>query len=191
MRRKQCLHKQALSCKGLTYNTKMMKKRCTYPYIQRLSLLAFALCFGALVVAQPSLPQRSVTVLPTQELDFGIFYASSAGTITVDWQGTVSTTGGVVSLSSSTVKPAIFDVSLCQGRNVTVTYAPSVTLYNGVPSLTLNVGPTEKGPSGSTFPVNGDCSFITMLRVGGTLVIPGGAVSGVYNGSFSLTFTQE
>lgn len=168
-----------------------MKKTRTYQSILKVTFLVFALCFSAVLAAQPALPQRTVTVLPTQELDFGIFYASSAGTITVDWQGTVSTTGGVVSLSNSTVKPAIFDVTLCQGRNVTVTYDPTVTVSSGVPSLTLNVGPTEKGPSGSTFPINGDCNFITMLRVGGTLVVPGGAVAGVYNGSFSLTFTQE
>ncbi len=168
-----------------------MKLIFTSQYFRKLCGLAVMLFFSVALMAQPGLPQRSVTVLPTQELDFGVFYASSAGTITVDWQGTVSTTGGVVSLSSSTVKPAIFDISLCEGRNVTVTYDPTVTMTSGVPSLTLNVGPTEKGPSGSTFPVSGDCNFITTIRVGGTLEVPGGAVSGVYNGSFSLTFTQE
>ena len=141
--------------------------------------------------AQPDLPQRTITVQPTQSIDFGIFYVVSAGTITVDWQGTVSTTGGVVSLSSSTVHPAIFDIKLCQGRKVTITYDPTTTITNGTPSLTLNVGPTEKGPSGSDFPVNSDCNFITTLRVGGTLDVPSGSASGIYNGSFSMTFTQE
>ncbi len=141
--------------------------------------------------AQPDLPQRTVTVQPTQAIDFGVFYVVSEGTITVDWQGVVSTTGGVVSLSSSTVHPAIFDIKLCQGRNVTITYNPTTTITNGAPSLTLNVGPTEKGPSGTKFSVNSDCNFITTLRVGGTLDVPSASPTGIYNGSFSMTFTQE
>lgn len=141
--------------------------------------------------AQPDLPQRTVTATPTQAIDFGIFYVVSAGTITVDWQGVVSTTGGVVSISTATVRPAIFDIKLCQGRNVTISYDPTTTITNGAPSLTLNIGPTEKGPSGSTFPVNNDCNFITTLRVGGTLDVPSGSPPGIYNGSFSMTFTQQ
>lgn len=141
--------------------------------------------------AQPVLPQRTITVQPTQAIDFGTFYVVSAGTITVDWQGIVSTTGGVVSLSGSTARPAIFDIKLCQGRNVTITYNPTTTITNGSPYLTLNIGPTEKGPSGSNFPVTSDCSFITTLRVGGTLDVPGNSPTGIYNGSFSMTFTQE
>lgn len=152
------------------------------------SILFF--CLSALH-AQPVLPQRTVTVQPTQAIDFGTFYVISAGTISVDWQGIVTTTGGVVSLSGSTAQPAIFDIKLCQGRNVTITYDPTTTITNGVPSLTLSIGPTEKGPSGSSFPVTSDCNFITTLRVGGTLDVPGGSPVGIYNGSFSMTFTQE
>jgi hypothetical protein len=74
---------------------------------------------------------------------------------------------------------------------VIITYDPTTTITNGVPSLTLNIGPTEKGPSGSSFPVSNDCNFITTLRVGGTLDVPGGSPSGIYNGSFSMTFTQQ
>lgn len=144
-----------------------------------------------MLYAQPDLPQRTITVQPTQAIDFGTFYVVSAGTISVDWQGIVTTTGGVVSLSSSTAQPAIFDIKLCQGRNVTITYDPTTTITNGAPSLTLNIGPTEKGPSGSTFPVTTDCNFITTLRVGGTLDVPGGSPTGIYNGSFSMTFTQQ
>ncbi len=169
-----------------------MKHTLTYTSLGRLLLLMVILCFCVSVsYAQPALPQRVITVQPTQSIDFGVFYVLSAGTITVDWQGSIFTTGGVVSLSAFNVHPAIFDVKLCQGRNVTISYNPTTTITNGTPSLTLNIGPTEKGSSGSTFPVNGDCSFITTLRVGGTLIVPSASPSGVYNGSFSMTFTQE
>lgn len=55
----------------------------------------------------------------------------------------------------------------------------------------LTIGSTEKGPSGSSFPVNNNCNFITTLRVGGTLNVPAGAAKGTYSGNFDLTFAQE
>ena len=75
---------------------------------------------------------------------------------------------------------------------MTITYDPTIILTgsNGG-SFTLNVGPTEKGVSGSEFPVNNDCNFITTIRVGGTLDVPGGSPPGIYTGIFSMTFTQE
>ncbi|HKK42735.1 MAG TPA: DUF4402 domain-containing protein, partial [Bacteroidales bacterium] len=88
----------------------------------------------------------------------------------------------------------IFEISLCQGRSVIITYPPSVTLSgsNGG-SMTLNIGPTEKGISGSVFQVNFDCNFITPLRVGGTLIVGNNSANpgGTYTGSFSITFNQE
>ena len=120
---------------------------------------------------------------------------SGGGTVTVDWQGSRSATGDVVLLSSNPPpSPAIFEVKLCQGRNVVITYS-ATTLLTGSDggSLLLNIGPTEKGVSGSSFPINNDCNFITQVRVGGTLVVgsmtanPGGN----YSGSFSITFNQQ
>lgn len=153
--------------------------------------VVFIACFNT-TYAQPDLPQRVITVQATQTIDFGTFYAASSGTITVNWDGSSSTTGGVVSLSSSTQTPSIFEIKLCQGRNVTISYDPTITMTgsNGG-SLVLDVGPTEKGVSGSTFEVNNDCNFITILRVGGTLNVPFGSIPGVYTGIFTMTFTQE
>jgi len=150
----------------------------------------FFFCLNA-SYAQPNLPQRTITVQPTQDIDFGKFCVIAEGTITVDWQGIVSTTGGVIPITNSNAHPAIFDIKLCQGRNVTITYNPTTNINSGTPSLLLHVGDTEKGPSGSKFPVSSDCNFITTLRVGGTLDVPGGSPTGVYTGSFSMTFTQE
>ena len=142
--------------------------------------------------AQPGLPQRTITVQPTQSIDFGTFYITSAGTITVNWDGTVSTTGGVFLLSSSTVHPAIFDIKLCQGREVTISYNDPITnLTNGASNLTLNIGDNEKGPDGCSFLVNNNCNFITTIRVGGTLTVPGGSTTGTYSGNFSINFTQK
>ncbi len=66
----------------------------------------------------------------------------------------------------------------------------TTTITNGPTSITLTLGDTEKGPSGATFAVNTNCTFITTLRVGGTLDIPDSAAIGIYTGSFSMNFTQ-
>ena len=158
------------------------------PFFKLLFLLLFS-CLNT-AYSQPSLPQRTVSATPTQPIDFGTFYVTSAGTITVNWQGSVSTTGGVVVVSSINARPAIFDITLCQGRNVTLTYNPTTTITNGATSITLTLGDTEKGPNGTTFTVDTNCTFITTLRVGGTLDIPDGAATGAYTGSFSMNFTQ-
>ena len=155
----------------------------------KLFFFTFFFCLNT-AYSQPSLPQRTVSATPTQPIDFGIFYVTSAGTITVNWQGIVSTTGGVVVVSSVNARPAIFDIKLCQGRNITLTYNPTTTVTNGGNSITLTLGDSEKGPSGSTFAVGNNCTFITTLRVGGTLDIPDGTTKGVYTGSFSINFTQ-
>lgn len=163
-------------------------------YIKIKSLLLVSALFLCINVSygQPTLPQRTVQAFPTQPIDFGIFYdTGSGGTISVDWRGVRTTTGGIVALSGSTARPAIFDVKLCQGRNVIITYNPTTTISNGANSITLQIDDTEKGPNGSSFPVNNNCNFITSLRVGGTLFVPAGTVNGVYSGSFELTFVQE
>jgi len=145
--------------------------------------------------AQPDLPQRTITVTATQAIHFGTFCVTggAGGTVIVGFDGSRSSTGDILLLPiSPTAQPAIFEVKLCQGRNVIITFAATAILTgsNGG-TLTLDIGPTEKGISGSSFTTNSDCNFITPLRVGGTLNVPGTALSGSYTGSFNITFNQE
>jgi len=157
-------------------------------------ILCAALCICAGVMfAQPVLPQRSLTVTPTQLINFGSFCVSPAGgTVSVGWDGSRTSTGGVTFLAGDMPLPAIFEIRLCQGRNVIITFAFSSTLYgsNGG-TLMLEMGPTEKGGNNARFPTGNDCNFITPLRVGGTLNVPGNAIPGIYTGSFDITFNQE
>jgi hypothetical protein len=170
----------------------LRNKRNSFKLLQLLLLTVF-LCTN-IIIAQspPPLPQREITVLPTQPIDFGVFVVSGAGTIEVDYQGIVTTTGGVISINTTSVTPAIFEIKLCQGRSVTIDYDEYVWLdgSNGG-QLKLIIGPTERGVSGVEFPVDFNCDFITVLRVGGKLDVPANAVPGVYTGSFPMTFTQE
>jgi len=144
--------------------------------------------------AQPALPQRTLTVTPTQAIYFGTFYVgSSGGTVTVGYDGSRTSTGAVVLMSVAPVaQPAIFEIKLCQGRNVIITFSPTTTLTgsNGG-SFTLDIGPTEYGGNNASFPTNNDCNFITPMRMGGTLHVPGGSIPGTYIGNFDITFNQE
>lgn len=152
------------------------------------------------ICGQPILPQRTITVSATQNLSFGLFFDASGngGTITVDWQGIRTNTGGIYPIPSSAVSPAIFEIKLCQGRTVNIMYPESTTLTdsNGF-SLRLDIGPTEKGASGAIFATENNCNFITLLRVGGTLHIPPNAPFNSarpfdsFTGSFPIYFEQQ
>jgi len=165
-----------------------------YRLLGGMLVTAMLLIFAGSSYAQPELPPKSITVTATQPIEFGAFVVTGAGgTVTVNWQGSRSSTGGVVLVSTSIYKPAIFEVKLCPGRNVTITYSPTITISNGNGGfLTLNIGPTEKGVNGDDFMVTTDCNFVTPFHVGGTLIIPPGVVpTGTYTGVFDITFTQN
>jgi hypothetical protein len=149
--------------------------------------------------AQPGLPSRVITVDATQPLNFGTFCLSNSGsnggTITVNYDGSRTSTGDVVLLSGpETPAPAIFEVNLCPGRDIAINYTSTIVL-NGDQggTMTMDVGPTEKGANGAVFQVTQDCNFITQLRVGGTLTLGPNTSNpaGVYTDNFSITFIQQ
>ena len=145
--------------------------------------------------AQPVLPQRSITVTATQGIHFGTIClaGSSGGNVILGWDGSRTSTGDILLLSiAPTAHPSVFEIKLCEGRNVVITF-DATTILNGSNggSLTFDNGPTEKGPNGSSFSTNSDCNFITTMRMGGTLHIPGAAIPGTYTGSFAITFNQQ
>ena len=163
--------------------------------IKRLLLAIILCCCVTFSFAQPVLPQRTITVIPTQGIHFGTFCltGSAGGTVSIGWNGSRGSTGSIGLLSiSPTAHPAVFEIKLCEGRTVNIDFQDEITLSgsNGG-TLTLNLGPTEKGVNHSTFFTSSDCNYVTPLRVGGTLTIPGTAISGIYSGSFNITFIQQ
>ena len=170
--------------------------------MHRFCLFAFILLYIGIVplFAQsgPDLPQRTATVRATQALNFGdmtILSGSSGGTVSVDHNGSRSSTGSVIMLNmGNPVQPAIFEVKICPGRMINVTFPTTTTLMgsNGG-SMTLHLGPTSIGGSGSTFISNKGCDDIHLIRVGGTLDVGniGSNPAGLYSGTFSLTFIQQ
>lgn len=169
-------------------------KRYSRLLIKLLFGTVFLFCFN-FSFAQPVLPQKSITVKPTQQLYFGTLCVTGAGggTVTVNWDGSRSSSGEIILLSAPPLaQPGIFEIKLCQGRNVYFEFDPQVILLTGPgPSLSLKLGPTNHGDQGAPFVTNSDCNFITPLLVGGTLTVPGTALPGIYTGYYSINFFQQ
>ena len=172
----------------------MKLKNKNIPFLNLVSFFCCFICFQN-SYSQPPLPQRTITVQATQALHFGTFALNGGGDgiVTVSFNGMrTSNTNIFLSPLSPSSQPAIFDIKLCQGRNVTITYIPTIVLSgsNGG-SFVMDIGPTEKGGNSSKFAVDNNCNFITTIRVGGTLHIPSVSPPGIYSGNFEIIFEQE
>jgi len=135
-----------------------------------------------------------VSITNTQTLHFGtICLTGTAGTVTVGSDGIRTSTGNLILLSLSPVaQPAIFEIMNCPGGSVSLTFnATTILTGSNGGELTLDLGPTEKGISGSVFTTISDCNFITPVNMGGTLHIPDAAIAGTYTGSFDVTINME
>ena len=157
-------------------------------------LCLLMLFYVTITSAQPVLPQRAITVHASQKLNFGLFYDKSGygGSISVDPQGTRTVTGGIAILPSYPGQPALFEIKLCQGRSITISYPLETTLTStGGAEIIMKIGPTQKGGNVAIFATENNCNFITILRVGATLHIPQNTHKGFYTGGFAISFDQQ
>lgn len=173
-----------------------MNTMLIYKWFIKILIVAIVIFFTVhSAFAQTPVTQSSVTVTATQAINFGTFCltGNKGGTITVGWDGTRTSTGDVRLLSGTqSAKAAIFELKVCQAKNITIIFDATIDLTNNNEgSFTLDIGPTERGGNNTCFPANSDCDFITPLRVGGTLHIPGTATRGSYSGNFAISFFQE
>lgn len=163
-----------------------------------LSVLVLFILYGNLcnfVFAQgsPFPPPREIRVFATQELGFGGFYTGSAGgSLIISPSGSRSSTGTVV-LAGGPGQPAVFIVELLPGRLVNIMISPqttTLTRINGGETMTMTIGPTDKGLS---FVTSAGHPFRTPVQIGGTLHVGSIASNpaGEYSGTFSVTFIQE
>jgi hypothetical protein len=155
-----------------------------------LTIISF-FCFNG-SFAQLEITQPSIIVTNSQLINFGAFCitGNSGGTITVAFDGSRTSTGSIVLLSNAPfATPAIYEIKMNQGRNISITYNPKSILTNSNGGkLLFDIGPSDKGINGSSFTTGIEDNFITELRIGGTLHIQGSAPPGNYSGSFDITF---
>ena len=173
----------------------MTKINSKIPYNTVSVLIASLVFCVSYSYGQPSLPPRSIEVNATQSLQFGTFALTggAGGSVIVGYDCGRTASGSVALLAVAPyAQPAIFEVKLLQGRNINIGFSAVTSLIGSDGgSLILNIGPTDKGISTADFPTNNSPDFTTLLRVGGTLDIPSGAIPGFYTGTFFITFNQE
>lgn len=174
-----------------------MKKTFVYAII----ILVATIGFSEITIAQtvPDLPQRTGSIQATQTLQFGDFTlssgAASGGTVTVDYMGNRTASGDVILLNlGHTAQQAIFELKLCPGRRVTLSYATDIILTgNNGGSMNLKLGDTNFGGNNTSFASNKGCDDIHQITIGGALTVSSISSNppGEYTGSFDITFIQE
>ncbi|MGO4822581.1 MULTISPECIES: DUF4402 domain-containing protein [unclassified Flavobacterium] len=157
--------------------------------------------YTSVICSQPSLPSRALTVNATQQLSFGTFALTGGGDgiLTIGTDGFRTAIQNIyLSELSPYAQPAVFDIRLCQGRNVRINFEDAIFLTRpGGGTMRLELGPARREgiatdlKNGDSFSSQNNCNFITILRLGGKLYIPANSLSGIYTGSFEIMFEQE
>ncbi len=140
----------------------------------------------------PFPPPNQMQIFGVQGLSFGDFTTgSSGGSVIISPEGFRTSTGTVL-LMGGNFNQAIFEIKLIPGRLVQVVLGPQIELMRmgGGGSMTMQVGPADKGPS---FVTNAPHPFFNTVNVGGTLNVGTSASNppGNYEGQFNVTFIQE
>jgi len=135
----------------------------------------------------------SIYVNPAQGLVFGAFFqGNSGGNVIIYPDGSRSVTGDLVQANLGIpFSPAIFEVDANPGTVVSILNGPDAVLTgsNGG-TMTLHIG---NASTGSSFVTTAVPPSRTQVRIGGTLTAGNKLAnpSGVYSGTFSVTFIQE
>ena len=144
---------------------------------------------------QPPPPPRPISVYanPQQGLVFGtVFRGPTGGNIIIYPDGSRSVTGDLIeSTVGPPFSPAFFEVEANPGTVVSILNGPDVVLQgsNGGTAI-LEIGDAS---TGSPFITIEQPPMRTIVRIGGVLRVGGPltTISGVYSGSFYVTFIQQ
>ncbi|MFM5952963.1 MAG: DUF4402 domain-containing protein [Novosphingobium sp.] len=129
----------------------------------------------------------SLTVTNTADLQFGQIAANTGGTVTVNANSTVATSGALV--STGTRSPAAFDVVGSPNAMVVVTLpAAPVNLTRALGTETMVLSGFNTNPGGA-FQLNGTGNG--SFNVGGTLAVASGQTPGTYSGSFQVSVEYQ
>lgn len=129
----------------------------------------------------------SLTVTSTADLQLGQIAANTGGTVTVNADSTVASSGALI--STGTRSPAAFDVAGSPDAMVIVTLpAAPVNLTRVSGTETMSLGGFNTNPNGAFQLDNTGAGSFT---VGGTLTVGSGQVPGVYTGTFSVSVEYQ
>jgi hypothetical protein len=161
------------------------------------SAIGFFYCCAMLAAQaqQPPPPPRPISVYadPQQGLVFGtIFRGPTGGNIIIYPDGSRSVTGDLIESNlGPPFSSAFFEVEANPGTVVSILNGPDVVLHgsNGGTAI-LEIGDAS---TGSPFITLEQPPVRTMVRIGGVLRVGGPltTISGVYSGSFYVTFIQQ
>lgn len=129
----------------------------------------------------------SLTVVATTDLRFGQIAANTGGTVTVNADATVGSSGSLV--STGTRGPAAFSVNGSPDTMVVVSLpSSSVNLVRSGGTETMALGGFNTTPAGG-FQLDGTGNGA--FNVGGTLTVGSGQVAGAYAGTFQVSVEYQ
>ncbi|MEQ1498404.1 MAG: DUF4402 domain-containing protein [Novosphingobium sp.] len=133
------------------------------------------------------LSSLTVTVDPGSQLDFGQIAANNGGTVTVNADATVASTGDLI--STGTRSPVALTVTGSANSMVFVTLpTTAVNLTRVGFTETMSLGGFNSSPNGAfQLGATGTGNF----TVGGTLTVGASQTPGVYRGTFSVSVEYQ
>jgi len=177
-----------------------MLNNCTYKKISSTiikgTFLVGVLLIPNLLLAQENPPTPiNVTVDAVKFLNFGSFTLSNAtgtGTVSVDSNGSRSSSGDVILINfGATSSAASFDVTANPGTILNITHSSSIDLPGSAGgTISLNI---DSYYPGKTFLATAAPTMTTPISIGGTLTL--GPMSsnppGNYTGDVTITLIQQ
>lgn len=128
----------------------------------------------------------TLTLASTSALNFGQIAANTGGSVTVNADATISSTGSLISTGTRT--PAAFTVTGTPNANVVLTLPTSATLTRSGGTETMAIGGFNSNPGGAfQLGSTGSANF----AVGGTLTVASNQLAGAYNGTFSVSVEYQ
>ncbi len=135
----------------------------------------------------------TLSMTADSSLKLGQIAANTGGTVTVNPDGTVASTGSLI--STGTRDPAQFTVTGSKGATVAVTLptAASVLTLQGWTGTgaapTMSLGTFKASPTGA-FQLSSTTGQATFF-VGGTLTVASAQAAGVYSGTFAVSVEYQ
>ncbi len=134
-----------------------------------------------------------ISIVKDANMSFGTLATNATGgSVTLSTAGTLTPSSeGVVIMNSSTGTAAQFTVTGEANQSFYLTHPTTVTLSDGnshtlvVNSIVNNIGALSGGKVSTTIGAGGT----TIIKLGGTLVVPANAVKGDYSNASDLTVT--